>query len=147
MYADDLNYWQTSKSSPDVWIDRAKKQIEELGGKIEGEGFGMNGEGRAAFMIGFSIKGDAFKIIWPVMKSYKENERAARVQAATMLYHYVKGVALRAVVCGPRDAFFSHLMLPDGRVASQVAGDEILGLADLFPKQIQITHRSGKEIK
>lgn len=141
MFAEDLNYWQTSKSSPDVWVERSRRQLEELGAKIEAEGFGMDGKGRSAYMLGFSIQGDAFKIIWPVMKSNKENERAARVQAATMLYHYVKGVALRAVVCGTRDAFFSHILLPDGRVASQVVSDELLELGDLFPKQIQIPYK------
>jgi len=141
MFAEDLNYWQTSKSSPDIWVERAKRQLEELGAKIEAEGFGMDGKGRSAYMLGFSIQGDAFKIIWPVMRSNKENEKAARVQAATMLYHYVKGVALRAVVCGTRDAFFSHLALPDGRVASQIVSDELLELGDLFPKQIQIPYK------
>jgi hypothetical protein len=141
MYAEELNYWQTSKSSPDTWIDRAKRQIEDLGGKIEAEGFGMDRNGKAAFMLGFSIEGNAFKIIWPVMKSYKENDKAARVQAATMLYHYIKGVCLRAVVCGFKDAFFSHLMLSDGRTAGQIENEELKNLADLFPRQALIENK------
>ena len=106
--AEELNYWQTSRSSSDSWIDKAKRQIQSLGGKVEAEGFGQDSEGKAAFMIGFSLNGDGFKIIWPVMKSKTGNERAARIQAATSLYHYVKGVCLYAAVAGPKPAFFGH---------------------------------------
>ena len=135
IYSEDLNYWKTSHSSPDVWIDRAKKQIEQLGGKVEAEGFGSDGDGRAAFMLGFSIKEERFKIIWPVMKSYRNEEKPARVQAATSLYHYVKGVCLYAVVVGPRTAFFSHLMLPDGRTFSQLSNERLL---ESIPKILMI---------
>lgn len=131
MYAEDLNFWCTSKSDPGNWIDKAKRQLATLGGECKGEGFGADGEGRAAFMLAFEIKGDKFKIIWPVMKSKSGNERAARVQAATTLYHYVKAVCLYAAVVGSRTAFFSHFMLPDGRTASEVSGYE---LAEMTPR-------------
>jgi hypothetical protein len=131
VYAEAVNFWQTSRSSSDTWISKAQRQIEELGGKVLGEGFGSDAEGRAAFMLGFSIGGDAFKIIWPVLTSKTKNSSAAKIQAATMMYHYVKSVCLYAVVVGARAAFFSHLILPDGRVASQVAGDEI---AEVVPQ-------------
>lgn len=125
IYAEDVNFWRTGKSSPDHWIDLAKKQVVTLGGKIEAEGFGSDANGKAAFMLGFSMSGDSFKIVWPVLPTYRGDDKAARTQAATMLYHYVKSVSLYAVVVGSRAAFFSHLMLPDGRVAAQVASDEL----------------------
>lgn len=127
-YAEDFNYWQTGKSDPDVWIDRAKKQLTDLGAKIQAQGFGANGNGKAAYMLGFTIKEDSFKIVWPVLKSFKENDRAAKVQAATMLYHYVKAVALYVAVVGPKTALFSHYLLPDGRMAAEVATNELVAM-------------------
>ncbi len=124
-YAEDISYWKTSQTSPDSWVEKSKKYIENLDGKILGEGFGSNGQGKAAFMLAFDIEGASFKVIWPVVKSYVGNDRAERIQAATSLYHYVKGTCLYAVVVGFKAAFFSHLLLPDGRVASQLANDEI----------------------
>ncbi len=138
MYSEEANFWKTSRSFPDQWVDRAKRQIETLGGKIEAEGFGMDGEKRAAFMLAFSIKGDAFKIIWPVLKSKYDDDKAARIQAATMLYHYVKSVCLYAVVVGVKTAFFTHYLLPDGRTTSQVTSQELL---DMIPKVLMIEKR------
>ncbi len=132
-YAEDLNFWQTGKADPDTWIDKTKKQLKELGGECKGQGFGMDEEGRAAFMLIFEIKGERFRIIWPVVKTRTGNERAARVQAATALYHYVKSVCLYATVIGTRTAFFSHFMLPDGRTAAQVSGYE---LAEMTPRML-----------
>lgn len=137
MYAEDLNYWKTSKSSPDSWMDKTKKQIENLKGKILVEGFGM-ADGKAAFMIAFEIEGEKFKVIWPVVKSYSGNEKAERIQAATSLYHYVKGVCLYAVVVGFRTAFFSHLMLPGGKIASQIANEDI---EKTIPEMLLISER------
>jgi hypothetical protein len=130
-YAEDVNFWATGKSDPGKWIDAAKRQLKALGGEFKGEGFGSDGEGKAAFMLAFEIKGDKFKIIWPVLKSRSGNERGARVQAATSLYHYVKAVCLYAAVVGTRTAFFSHFMLTDGRTASEVSGHE---LAEMTPR-------------
>ena len=124
-YAEDVNYWMTGKSSPDIWVERARHQITELGGKVTGEGFGQDGEGRAAFMLQFTRETETYRVVWPVLQSFRGNERAARAQAATMLYHPVKALCLAATVLGTRAAFFSHLLLPDGRQASQLAGDEI----------------------
>lgn len=125
-YAEDVNYWKTSKSSPDAWIDKTKRQIERLGGKVLLEGFGSEPAiGRAAFMLGFEIGGDKFKAIWPVLPSKAGNEKAAKVQAATMLYHDVKAKCISAAVLGARAAFFSFLMLPDGRTAAEASVPEL----------------------
>lgn len=131
MKAEQANYWKTGKSSTEKFIDAAKRQLKTLGGEFRGEGFGSDGNGKAAFMLAFSIKGDDFKIIWPVLPSRTGDEKAARMQAATMLYHYIKAVCLYAVVVGPKTAFFSHYLLEDGRVAAQVSGYE---LAEMTPR-------------
>ena len=125
IYAEDVNFWQTSYSSPDIWIQRTKSQIEKLGGKITAKGFESDVEGHAAFMLGFSIGADTFKISWPVLQSKTDKTLATRIQAATMLYHYVKSACLYAVIVSARSAFFGHLVLPDGRTASQVADAEL----------------------
>ena len=125
------HYWKTSKSSPDSWIEKAKKQIEEIGGTVLAEGFG-NSLGQAAYMLGFEIGGDKFKVVWPVLAS--DESLAARRQAATMLYHHVKAACMSSIVLGTRTAFFAHLMLPDGRVAAQVATPEI---GKMFPPLLE----------
>ena len=127
-YAEEVNYWHTSKSDPDSWIEKAKRQVETLGATVKAQGFG-HAEGKMAYMLGFEIGADKFKVIWPVLpQKYVGNERGAKIQAATMLYHYVKAVCLFAVVAGPKTAFFSHYMLPDGRMAAEVATDELTSM-------------------
>jgi hypothetical protein len=65
-YAEDLNFWQTGQSAPDVWVDETKRQLVALGGEFKGEGFGQDAGGRAAYMLAFEIEGDKFKIIFAV---------------------------------------------------------------------------------
>lgn len=132
LYAEDINYWKTSRTSPDSWIEKAKRQIEKLGGKIITEAFGHEAQtGRSAYMLEFEIHGNRFKAIWPVMPSKNNEEKAARIQAATMLYHDIKSKCLGATVKGPRTAFFEYLVLPTGQVVSQISDDS---LADAIPK-------------
>ena len=129
-YAEDIgHYWQTGSSSPDVWIEKAKSQIEEVGGFINSDAYGSMGV-RAAFMIAFSIEGDKFKVVFPVLESKTGKTLAAKRQAATMLYHDIKAKCMVASVLGTKTAFFSYLVLPDGRTASEVATPE---LAQNFP--------------
>lgn len=125
IYAEDANYFKTGAGPPDKWIEQAKAILDKLGGKVLGEGFVANAEGKASYMLGFSIKGESYRIVWPVLPSASGDHRAARVQAATMLHHYIKSVALFAVIVGAEQAFFSHLMLPDGRTTSELAGHEL----------------------
>lgn len=138
-YAEDINYWKTSKSSPDVWIERAKKQIETLGGIILMEAFGKDATGKAAFMLSFEIGGNCYKVVWPVLPSQLDNERAARVQAATMLHHDIKAKCISAAVLGSRAAFYSYLMLPDGRTTTEVSLEEIAELAPVMFAQAQLS--------
>lgn len=138
--AENVNYWQTSKSSPDAWMDKTKRQIVALGGKVLMDAFGNEGDtGRAAFMLMFEIGGDTFKAVWPVLKSRKGNERAAKVQAATMLYHDVKAKCVSAAVRGPRTSFFSFWMLPDGRTVSEVSAPELTQLIPALFAPVAVT--------
>ena len=134
-YAENINYFKTSRSSPDIWMQRAKDQIEKFGGKVLAEGFGSNSEGQAAYMIGFEMEADKFKVVWPVLPSEDNNEKSARIQAATMLYHDVKAKCISATVLGARAAFFSYLLLPDGRTAIEATVKEI---TEGIPKQLLI---------
>ena len=129
-YAEDVNYWRTSKSSPDTWMDRSRRQIEKLGAQVLAEGFGSEpGLGRAAYMLAFQLDCERYKVIWPVLPTKTNNNKAARVQAATLLYHDIKAKCISAAVLGTRVAFFSFLMLPDGRTAADVAIPELIKLA------------------
>jgi hypothetical protein len=78
IYAEDLNYWKSGQSSPDTWIDKAKREIAAAGGKVVSEAYGKDETGRAAFLLEFSFVGERFKAIWPVLKSRAGNERASR---------------------------------------------------------------------
>ena len=135
-YAEKINYWKTSRSSPDIWMQRAKEQIEKFGGKVLAEGFGSKSDGQAAYMIGFEMDNNKFKVIWPVLQSEDNNEKAARIQAATMLYHDIKAKCISATVWGARHAFFSYLLLPDGRTAGEVTEKEII---EGIPEQLLLT--------
>lgn len=138
-YAEDINYWKTGKSSPETWIERTLKIISNSGGEIIREAFGSE-SGRAAYLIEFSINGDNFKIVWPVLTSKTDNDKAARVQAVTLLYHDTKAKCLKATVWGHRTAFFEYLTLPDGRQASQLSAPEIMAHV---PDILQITTKGG----
>lgn len=125
--AEHVNYWKTSKSAPDTWIDRTKNLIEQLGGRVLMEGFGNEPtSGRAAFVLAFEIDGDQFKVVWPVLQSESKNEKAAKVQAATMLYHDIKAKCISSAVLGKRVAFFSFLMLPNGRNITELAAPDLM---------------------
>lgn len=130
-YAENLPYWKSGQSDPQKWLDKAATEIERAGGTVLSEGYGTHA-GTAAYMLRFKLDGDAFRVVWPVVESkYQGNDRdraflaAARRQAATMMYHDVKAACVKARVMGARAAFFAHLELPDGRVASELSGAEV----------------------
>ena len=133
VYAEDVNYFKTGTSSPDTWLDNAKKEIRAAGGKTLSEAYGRDETGRAAYMLEFSFGAERFRAVWPVLKSRSNNEKAARIQAATMLYHDIKAKCVSAKVHGAHAAFFQFLMLPDGRTAAQLAAPE---LSERYPKML-----------
>ncbi len=125
--ANTVPYFKTSKTPADQWIDRAMAEIKKVKGIIEGHAFGSEtGSGRAAYMIAFRLGDDHFRLTWPVLPSRSGEERAAQTQAATLLFHDVKAMCVKAAVFGVRSAFFQHLLLPDGREAHQAATPELL---------------------
>ncbi len=153
LYAEDMNYWQSSKTDPDSWIDRTAKLIAGFGGKVLTTGFGSEpGSGRAAYMLEFIIgqgsnPPDRFKVIWPVLKSRGGNERAARIQAATMLYHDIKGSLLKLSVLGARAAFAAYLLLPDGRTVAEATNAELVqALPALFAPPARKALESGEVV-
>jgi len=135
-YAEDINYWRTSKSAPARWIERAKQEIEEAGGTVLGDGFGSDATaGRSAYMLAFRLGGTPYKVIWPVLPTKTPDDSlAARVQAATMLYRDIKARCITAKVLGMRSAFFSYMLLSDGRTATEVSEPELL---NAIPRLLQ----------
>lgn len=132
-FAEDIgHYWKTSQSSPDSWIEKTGKLIRSVEGEVLSEAYGA-AVGQAAFMLAFRIGSDDFKVVWPVLRSRTGNSGAAKRQAATLLYHDIKAKCMTASVLGAKVAFFSYLMLPDGRVANELASPE---LSKVFPLQL-----------
>jgi len=133
-YAEEIkHYWQTSSSSPDVWINNAKKEIAKIGGTVLAEGFGAS-QGRSAFMLSFDLSGKKYKVVFPVLPTKTGKELSARRQAATLLYHDIKAKCMTASILGNEAAFFNYLMLPDGRSASELAQPE---LTEAFPLRLK----------
>ena len=72
------------------------------------------------------LGGEPFKITWPVLPTRHGSQKAAQIQAATMLYHDIKARCVSAKVLGGRAAFLTYLQLPDGRNASEAASTELV---------------------
>ncbi len=124
--AEDINYWKSGTSQPDKWLEQAVKQIEKLEGKVVMYGFGQDPKtGNKVYMMAFEIQGQAYKVIWPILSTRSGNELAAKKQAATMLYHDIKAKCLTATVLGHQQAFFSYMLLPDGRSTSEASFEEL----------------------
>lgn len=123
-YAEEVNYWKTSRTAEGTWIDKAVKEINRVGGIVTQRLSGMN-NGVEAHMIAFEIGDDLFRIVWPVLQSKTGNTKAARVQAATMLYHDVKSRCVAAKVLGSRKSFFAYLLLDNGQVVSGIDNTEL----------------------
>lgn len=143
--AEDVNYWQTSQTDPDTWIEKTHKLILGFGGKIKSYAFGSDpASGSAAYLLVFEMQGDYFRIVWPVLPTRSGKLRAAKIQATTLMYHDVKARLLTLEIFGARHAFFQYLMLSDGRVASEIASQELLsGVPDFF-KHAQLS--AGSDI-
>lgn len=132
VYAEDVNYWRSGQSDPDRWLDRATDEIAEVGGHVLRLA-AVTENDRAGFMVEFELDGNRFRLLWPVLQSKTGDVKSARRQAATALYHDVKARCLAVKFIGARAAFFAFLELADGRVAGQLAGDEMgKGLPALF---------------
>ena len=124
---ENLPYWKTSKSSPDTWIERTVKLILDFNGELINQAQGMDyRSGSAAFLIIFKLQGDTFKIVFPVLEPKKQSDmRAAKVQAATILYHDVKSRLISAEILGARNVFFGNLLLKNGVTAAELENPEL----------------------
>jgi len=129
---EEVNYWMTSRSSADDWIDKTVKLLESFGGLDVDWVYGKQGA-QSAYLIQFELLETRYKIIWPVLESKTGNIRAARVQAATLIYHDVKAKCLTARVLGIRAAFFNYLMLPNGQPAYILQAEEVY---EMLPKML-----------
>lgn len=125
IYADDVNYFKTGKSSPDTWLQKSKSEIESIGGKVLSELSGTV-NGKSAFMISFSLQDSLFKITYPVLKPRdSEDEYAAKRQAATAMYHDIKARCVSMKFHGAKVAFHAYLVLGDGRTAGELSEPEL----------------------
>lgn len=136
-YADELNYFKTSTQAPDTWIEKARKELVAVGGKITGEAFGMDGDGKAAFMVAFQLDGDDYKIVFPVLEPRNPKDQlAAKRQAATMLYHDIKARCVLVKVFGARHQFTQFLLMPNGQTVGQAVNEDLTAL----PRLLMGTH-------
>ena len=145
--AEEIRYWKTSKSSPDTWIDKTTKLIEDLGGTVVSHAYGKDpASGKRAYMFYFEIEGFHFKVVQRVLDSrFSGNELAERRQAVTLMHHDIKAKCLSMRIKGARAAFFEHLLLPDGRTASEASMPELMHdvpqiITDIgkYPKMIEV---------
>lgn len=148
-HAETINYWKTSRTAPDTWLEKAKREIRRAGGQVLGSG-SMTDDvtGRAGFMIAFVLDGDRFALKWPVLQSKSGNLKAARIQSATALYHEVKAACVKAKFIGIRAAFFAYLQLPDGRTAAEATTPELVeALPAVFAPALLVPTVEGEIIE
>jgi len=134
-----LRYWDTGSSSPDTWIDKTIKILKEYGAEFHRRAHGEDMTlGQEAFMLEFSIEGDHYRLVWPVLEPKQEKDRGkARRQAATMLHHDVKARIMYATVHGTRNAFLPMLMVPDSSGRHLPMGQVVTPeLTDRIPKML-----------
>ena len=131
--AEDINYWKTSKCSPDSWLEKTEAIIERLGGEVLVRARG-NSQGRKAFLLEFAFGPDKYRALWPILPTETvANEYAAERQAATLLFHDVKSRALKFHIFGSRLAFFDFYMIDKSRTIGQLSNPDII---DYMPKML-----------
>lgn len=127
LHAEDLNYWKTSRSGADTWIDKAIKELESIGAEVLQ--YGMVNDvagGRAAYMIQFSLEGNIYRVVDPIIASKSGSKAAERIQAATSLYHEIKARAVAFKRKGAMAAYGAYLLLPSGRTVSESTSAELV---------------------
>lgn len=133
IYADQVNYWKSGTSTPDMWLDKAEKELKSVGGTVYSRIVGMV-RGQSAAMIEFVLEGDNYRVTYPVLAVRNNKDLlAARRQACTALYHDVKSRCVALKFIGAKPAFMSYLLLPDGRTAGQLSAPELMAqIPDVF---------------
>jgi hypothetical protein len=136
-YAEEVNYWKTGSSAPEVWIDKTKREIRAIGGEVVGSAdITEDGTGHSAFAVAFRLQGQDYQIKWPILRPKQGDLQAARRQAATAMYYDVKAMCVKSKFLGARPAFMPFLQLPDGRTAAEASNED---LAAILPKLIGAT--------
>lgn len=132
VYAEELPYFQTSKVGMETWMDKAEEEIKKAGGTITASG-AVQQLTQAAVFIAFELQGETYRVTFPVLESKRGNQKAAKIQAATMLYHDVKARSVAVRVLGAKVAFGGYRVLPDGRTDGQVSTPELVAI---LPKML-----------
>jgi hypothetical protein len=138
IYAEDLPYWRTSKSTLSSWLNKAKREITSINGKVTGDGYMTDHEnGRGAILITFVLDGTRYAAKWPVLptrRKTEQDEEAAKVQAATALYHDIKNRVVSAKFRGAGFSFLNYQVLQTGQTVSEVADN---GFVNRLPMLLQ----------
>ncbi len=138
LYAEELgHYWKTGeRRSSDDWLALIEALIAEVGGVILQSAYGKEPQvDRAAYMLTFRVGEDVFRIVQLVLQTRTKkpaDEKAARIQAVTLMYHDVKARIMQIKIKGARRVFFEYLLLPDGRVAGDVGTEELMSKVPAF---------------
>ncbi len=141
VYAEDAPYWRSGHATaPDTKLEQTVDLVRKFGGKVTANGY-IEEPNRAAYMLAFEFDGEAFKVIWPVLprngresaKLRETADRAAKLQAATFLFHSVKAKSIDAVVLGVRAAFVGDLLTESGRRVADLATP---ALAQAIPERL-----------
>jgi hypothetical protein len=140
VHAEDFPYWKTSKSSAETWRNNAAVEIKRAGGDIVSAGDIML-EGRSTVFITFKIDGEEYRVQYPVLQSRTKNEVAAKIQAATAMYHDIKARCNSLRWTGARIAFGGYRLLPSGLTDGQLSTPELA--SQLLPLP---AHRSTDDI-
>ena len=136
--AEDVNYWRTGQRDPDTQLDRAAQLILDAGGVIVSRGLGMFG-GHESVLLGCGIGEEEYRICWPVLPTrteHSKDRRAARIQAATFVYHDVKAKCMSAQVLGWRTAMLPYLLTSNGLTVAELGNEDLVrALPKLLPAQ------------
>lgn len=132
-HAEDLgHYWKTGRKHPDTILGDIKKMIESVGGTIHTEMVAtVNGE--TAYILGFRVVDDDYRINQPVLPSRTDDLLSAKRQAVTALFHDIKAKVVSMKFRGVKAVFHEFLVLPDGRTASQVTAPEFSSSIKYLP--------------
>lgn len=128
-YAETVNYWKSGSSSPDTWLDKCRHEISTAGGTVTGSAFMENGDG-AGFALLFTLAGEQYRINWPVLPlrpnarrtatQQRTDERAAKIQATTFMYHDIKARCMVVKIMRAAAAFLQYKLLPGGATAAEM---------------------------
>ncbi|MGB5941253.1 MAG: hypothetical protein WBG71_00060 [Leeuwenhoekiella sp.] len=125
--AEEMPYWKTSKSGVESWLDKTENLITSIGGVVDTRIVGKSG-GKEGIMFGFIIDNDPYKMMWPVLPSKNEKDKAAALrQCATLIYHDTKARINRIKIFSPRVVFADWLVLDTGKTLAETNNKDIRG--------------------